>query len=333
MSNPGEKWAELLEQAPCGLLELDSDYAIRLANGYLSNLLGRTFAELQGQKFYNLLTVPGRILVQTWVWPKLDLAGQVEELALDFVRADGERIPVLLNASQPHDAQGRPGYIRMAITRAAAKRAYEAEVPKARQAAASASRVKGDFLANVSHEIRTPLNGMLGVAGALAQTELAPAQREMVELIQSSGAMLERLLADILDVSKVDAGGLEVETRPLELRRELDGVLGLARSRAVEKGLLFTALYGPATEGWFNGDATRLKQVLGNLTSNALKFTEAGEVCVEVDIEGSGPDCELVLTVEDTGIGFDDTQSDVLFKRFQQADGGITRRYGGTGWG
>ena len=330
----GPDWAEFARLAPSGLMRLGGDYAVQVANPYALELLGRSEAELLGGlKVFDLLTVAGRIFLQTRMLPELALAGRLEEVALDLLRPGGARVPVLLNAVQSAGPDGSP-VIHLAVTRAAAKRAYEAEVPKARAEAEQAYRVKADFLANVSHEIRTPLNGMIGVAGALERTGLSDDQREMVALIQSSGVMLERLLSDILEISKVEAGGLELELRPFELMAELRGVLDLARIRANEKGLEFHTRFGPGTDARFEGDAVRLKQILGNLTANAVKFTEAGQVNVEVDVcEGADGARTLVLGVADTGIGFDETTGDTLFQRFKQAETGITRRYGGTGLG
>jgi PAS domain S-box-containing protein len=213
--------------------------------------------------------------------------------------------------------------------------AIEAEIIAAKAAAEAANRAKSDFLANMSHEIRTPLNGVIGVAAALAQTELAPAQREMVELISTSGVTLERLVSDVLDVSKIEAGQLELETRPFDLRVELDSLLEIYRLRAGEKGLGFLPAWGEHARGEFIGDSVRLKQVLGNLLSNAVKFTAKGEVRVAIDVlDGAGPqDARLVLDVADTGVGFDAEFAQALFQRFSQADGSITRRFGGTGLG
>jgi PAS domain S-box-containing protein len=213
--------------------------------------------------------------------------------------------------------------------------ALESETAAARAEAEAANQAKSEFLANMSHEIRTPLNGVIGVAAALAQTELSPAQSEMVGLIQISGHTLERVVSDVLDFSKIEAGRLEIETQPFDLRSETDRLLEMYRLRADEKGLGFAVEYGEGAAGWFCGDAVRIKQVLGNLVSNAIKFTAEGEVRATIDVRAdAGPAmAELVLKVRDTGIGIDEGFAGRLFQRFSQADGSITRRFGGTGLG
>ncbi len=194
-----------------------------------------------------------------------------------------------------------------------------------------ANRAKTDFLANMSHELRTPLNGVVGIANTLATTKLDSQQKEMVDLIDASGRTLARLLSDILDFSKIEAGKVEIERAAFDLRSELDASALLLQTYAADKKLQFGVTYGEHAHGWFFGDATRIKQIVANLVSNAVKFTDQGEV--QVFIDWSETSEILEIKVCDTGIGFDKETGRRLFQRFIQADTSITRRFGGTGLG
>ncbi|USQ97498.1 PAS domain-containing hybrid sensor histidine kinase/response regulator [Caulobacter sp. RL271] len=331
---PLDALGRLYEQAPCGLLTLDRELTVLSANPYFWELAGvGAEGSSDPPSLLALLTVASRIYVQGRLQAQLALGGRVEEIALDIARPDGARVPVMMNAMQERDADGGPGLVHMSILRAVAKRAYEAEAPKARQEAQAAQRVKADFLANVSHEIRTPLNGVVGVVGALQRTDMTPEQREMVALIESSAVTLERLVGDILEISRVEAAALALHLRPFRPIDDLGGVLDLARLSAHAKGLAFEEVRGAGLEHRFLGDAVRLKQILNNLTSNAIKFTERGTVRVLVAVEDTMDSAVLVMTVEDTGIGFDPADAEALFQPFQQADAGISRRFGGVGLG
>jgi signal transduction histidine kinase len=200
----------------------------------------------------------------------------------------------------------------------------------ARRRAEEASRSKSEFLANMSHEIRTPLNGVVAMADALTRARLEPREREMVEVIRSSGVTLERLLSDILDTAKIEAGQVALERSIFDLGDMVRGVAALYRPKAEEKGVVLRVQVDPLMEGVVEGDVVRLRQVLSNLISNALKFTEAGSVTVTAVV---ADDHRVRFTISDTGCGFDDEQKSRIFNRFQQADGSITRRFGGTGLG
>ena len=201
----------------------------------------------------------------------------------------------------------------------------------AQRRAEDANRAKSEFLANMSHEIRTPLNGVVSMADALARRDLDSQEHEMVELIRSSGQTLERLLSDILDSAKIESGQVTIEPTVFDLKHTVGDVALLWRAKAEDKGVALEFDFD--AEGlpkWVEGDAVRLRQVLTNLVSNALKFTGEGTVTLAVSAAGGD---RVAFRVSDTGVGFDAEQKSRIFHRFQQADGSITRRYGGTGLG
>ena len=203
---------------------------------------------------------------------------------------------------------------------------------QARDAAEAANRAKTEFLANVSHELRTPLNGVLGIAEVLARTPLNERQTEMVETIRASGATLEELLSDIIDLARLEAGKTNLAVEPFDLASCLDAAAAPYRLQAKKKKIGFAIEIAQDTAGWVRGDPARLRQILGNLFSNAVKFTDTGSVRLEVD--RPGPDGDRVrFRVLDTGIGFDETFKAHIFERFQQVDGSSTRRHGGSGLG
>jgi PAS domain S-box-containing protein len=215
-----------------------------------------------------------------------------------------------------------------------ARKQSEVAITRARDAAEAANRAKSEFLANMSHEIRTPLNGVMGVASALAQTSLTEAQAEMVDLIETSGQTLEAILADVLDLARVEAGRLELKVEPFDLGDCLTSAAALFRPAVEGKGLGFDVDIAPEAQGVFVGDAVRIRQVISNLLSNAVKFTSTGRLGLKASARNEAGDrTRLTLTVSDTGIGFLPEVKARLFERFQQADGSITRRYGGTGLG
>jgi signal transduction histidine kinase/ActR/RegA family two-component response regulator len=200
----------------------------------------------------------------------------------------------------------------------------------ARRRAEVANRTKSEFLANMSHEIRTPLNGVVAMADALAGARLPRKEKEMVEVIRSSGVTLERLLSDVLDLARIESGQVTIEVAPFHLGDAVRDVASLSRLRADEKGIALKTMIDPAIDCIVSGDVVRIRQILTNLVSNAVKFTEEGSVSLTASSVGNG---RVRLEVTDTGVGFDASLKSRVFGRFQQADGSITRRFGGTGLG
>jgi len=251
-----------------------------------------------------------------------------------FVRNNGSRFTGLLQISPTVSATGMTtGYLCI-VQDITLRRTLEHEMKNARELAEEASRMKSDFLANMSHEIRTPMNGIIGMTHLVLNTEMTLRQRDYIRKIQLSGQHLLRIINDILDISKIEAGKLAIEHTDFELEAALSSVVNLIAEKAAEKGLELILDVASDVPVDVVGDSLRLGQVLINYANNALKFTERGEIDIIVRVREVTADSVLLwFAVRDTGIGLSDEQKGRLFTAFTQGDTSTTRQYGGTGLG
>jgi signal transduction histidine kinase/CheY-like chemotaxis protein len=211
----------------------------------------------------------------------------------------------------------------------AERAALQQQLTQALDQAESANAAKSAFLATMSHEIRTPLNGILGMAQAMANAQPSQGQRAQLAVIQDCGASLLAILNDLLDLGKIEAGMLVLEETEFDLDTLAEACCAAFKDLAADKGLAFSLHVTPEAQGGYVGDPTRLRQILYNLISNALKFTHQGAIAVAIDHR----DGNLVASVKDTGVGIDPRKAEALFERFTQADASTTREFGGTGLG
>ncbi len=267
---------------------------------------------------------------------QLKTCGEVRNLEMTFLHKDGSLNPYLASA-KVISLRGHTCCVIFARKIRELKEAQAALI-KAREAALAASRAKSEFLSSMSHEIRTPMNAVLGMAELLGDTALTEEQRRFVHIMRGNGAALLDLINDILDLAKIESGHLTMESTEFDLEEQLGRVGEMMAIRAHQKGLELAVRIGPDVTTGLLGDPLRLRQILINLTGNAIKFTEKGEVTIAVETDQAAvadPDRPLALrfSVTDTGSGIPADKLGLIFERFTQADSSTTRKYGGSGLG
>ncbi|WP_293450237.1 ATP-binding protein [Phenylobacterium sp.] len=264
------------------------------------------------------------------MWDRHERLGESYRPQYRVARGDGQEVWVSGTATVIADEHGRPVRLVGALRNITAQKASERALVLAKEEAEAANLAKSAFLATMSHEIRTPLNGVLGMAQAMAaEPDLSDPQRERLDVIRQSGESLLAILNDVLDLSKIEAGKLGLETARFEVTALAKTVHATFEAIAQTKGLTFELSVDRAARGVYEGDQVRVRQILWNLVSNALKFTEKGGVKVRIGRDKG----DLSLTVFDSGIGMTAKQLAGLFRKFEQADASTTRRFGGTGLG
>ncbi len=330
-----ERFRLAVEASPAALMMVHRNGTILMANSRSLSMFGYTHSELVGQSVE--LLVPPQYRAghpdhreNFFRSPTQRVMGANQNLF--GVRRDGTEFPVQVGLSPVETAEGQA--VICGIMDITDQMNMLAAMRQAKEAAESASRAKSSFLANMSHEIRTPMNGIIGMAQLLSQTELRSHQRDYLNTIEESAHVLLRLLNDILDFSKIEAGKLELEAVDFRLSECVTHASQLFSLRTAEKGLEIVCRIAPEIPNHLRGDPGRTQQVLVNLIGNAVKFTEVGEIFVNVNVESMSDDSvRLHFTVRDSGIGIAAEKLEQIFRPFEQAESSTTRRFGGSGLG
>jgi two-component system sensor histidine kinase/response regulator len=325
----------IMNAAIDGVITFDCFGNVIEFNPAAARMLGWSTAEAMQRPVIELLVAPeereaGQTDLLQWLGQRFD-AVIGHHLEIEITCHDGRRFPAEL-AITSTQMKGRALFTAF-VSDISERKAAQEQMMQARDAAEAANRAKSDFLANMSHEIRTPMNAIIGMTELALDTDLTEEQREYLGLVQQSSDTLLTLIDDILDFSKIEAGHLDFEQIPFSLRDVVDSVVRTLKPKA-GKPVALTCRVDADVADSVIGDPTRLRQILINLVSNALKFTERGSVDVSVSSERQGPDAQtLRFAIRDTGIGIPRDKQALIFDAFSQADTSTTRRFGGTGLG
>jgi PAS domain S-box-containing protein len=329
-----QKFRALLESAPDAVIIVDEEGRIALVNAQAERLFGYERAEMIGQPAE--MTVAPETRAQLtgsspdyYADPRQWPVGEV--MPRQGLRKDGGEFPMEVSLSPIQTPQGY--WVAVAVRDVTQRMRTEQQLVAERKRAEEANRSKSNFLAAMSHEIRTPMNAILGMSDLLWESELKPDQTQYVEVFRRAGSNLLILINDILDLSKIEAGHFELERVPFNLEEIVDQAAELVEPRARKKAIRLFTHIGSEVSKDLIGDPTRLRQVLINLLGNAVKFTDAGEIRLDIRPCVFGEPGTLDFSVSDTGIGIPPDKLESIFDDFTQADSVTTRKYGGTGLG
>ena len=343
LENSQRTFERAFQDAPTGMAFISIEGLFLKVNRPLSSILGYSKKELLSIKFQSI-THPDDLEADLNLIEEL-VSGQRRFCQFEkrYIHKLGHVVPVQLNVALLRDSQNKPLYFIAHYQDITKQRQATEALVTAKRESEAASQAKSSFLAAMSHEIRTPMNAMIGMSELLADTRLDAQQQDFVEVINKSGNTLLTVINDILDFSKIESNKLELEMGRLDLYECTEDVLSLFSNQAEQKGISLNCLIEPASiPNFFRGDSVRLRQIMSNLVSNSLKFTETGEVSIRIRVqslkEKQGKDSNKELftihcSIEDTGIGIPEDKRSRLFKSFSQVDASTTRRYGGTGLG
>jgi len=318
----------LLDNAADAVFVANTSQQLVYVNDLASNMLGYSRVGLLGSSMYNLLPLADRELaMRNFLCHILEEKHLRAEITL--LKKDGDTVPVELNAALLPD-----GSIYGSCRDITERLRFEADLLQAKNDAEAANKAKGEFLATMSHEIRTPMNGIIGMTELALDTDLSGEQREYLELVKLSSQALMSIINDILDFSKIESGKIELEKIEFSLRELLASCLRSLSLRASEKGIELVYKIDGAIPEIVIGDPGRLRQIMTNLVGNAIKFSEKGEVIVDVQLaHESTTRLDIYFAVTDHGIGIPKEKQSSIFDAFSQADTSTTRKYGGTGLG
>jgi PAS domain S-box-containing protein len=325
---------DLYNNAPCGYHSIDADARIIAINDTELKWLGYTREEVVGRLYvYDILDEETANSVRE-NFSNFKRNGSVRERRLTMRTKTGATFPVVLNSIAVYDANGNYVSSRSTIFDITLQQKAESELKEARQQAIESANVKEQFLANMSHEIRTPINSVIGFTNLIQKTSMTEEQQQFVTLIQSASENLLTIINDILDISKIEAGMLRIEKNPFSLRGLCSSIETMFYHRAREKNLSFSLYIQDNIPDTLTGDAVRLTQILVNLISNAIKFTQKGGISINITTLAQNDDAiRLRFSVKDSGIGIPADKLETIFERFQQGETDTTRKYGGTGLG